>query len=809
MRAMTRAMSRTTASLAGILTVCVATSVGGFSLAAGTPSEINYQGILRDSSGLPLDGLHDMVFRFFDAETAGNEILVDAHEAVTANPVIVSGGMFNAALGGGTLADGLGPGVYTSLDAVLADHPDLWLAVQVNGEILAPRVRLLAAGYALNAASLQGKQALDFIDTSSTTQAKNGPLEILSLDADTKLTLSGGNWDTSSTEGDFKIGNDTHRFKIGVATDGGGAGDVRLQAVGGTDRMLIGAGNQDVLTVKGTGQVGINTISPLAALHVAGNGRFDSNLSALGGLSIDKGASPFAIDFLGSGVITAGPAFLSITAGRDDTDVLTLLAGNSFDDGSIQMFGGGGIHVNSNVDIKLVSGGDVNFETGGALQFKDSLAAVYGTLDPSGLDLAGGFLGLAGASFTASAAGLNISPGGGSGGDLFMMKDIHLGLPSWASTISSGLGADNIELTATSGKFLFNHGAASTTLAEIDPATGLTVAGALTLGGDFSFRTTGSFKDAVIKRGGLASWFFIQNDTGRSQMRLLDGANAAADFDGAVNANGLDYAETFRITDPTLEAGELVVLDPAAPGFIQRSAGARAPGLLGVISEAPGFVTGNSFDAEEQADPQVAALRSEARLAGDHDLVRQYTQQLMARKNEQSRPVALMGRVPVKVDGLYGVIRPGDPLTSSPTPGHAMGGEGDVVSGAPKTLSGAAPDVLLGAGLARIAGVDADLAADLKEARFRGDAREEARVWNEMHDLFARTHAAVALTGTVPCKVDAGYGAIRPGDMLVTSSTPGHAMRAGEDPAPGTIFAKALEPLRSGTGTIRVMVWRR
>jgi hypothetical protein len=54
-------------------------------------------------------------------------------------------------------------------------------------------------------------------------------------------------------------------------------------------------------------------------------------------------------------------------------------------------------------------------------------------------------------------------------------------------------------------------------------------------------------------------------------------------------------------------------------------------------------------------------------------------------------------------------------------------------------------------------------------------------------------------------KVDAGYGAIEPGDLLVSSPTPGHAMRA-DDPRTGTVIGKALEALETGTGTIAVMV---
>jgi hypothetical protein len=65
----------------------------------------------------------------------------------------------------------------------------------------------------------------------------------------------------------------------------------------------------------------------------------------------------------------------------------------------------------------------------------------------------------------------------------------------------------------------------------------------------------------------------------------------------------------------------------------------------------------------------------------------------------------------------------------------------------------------------------------------------------------------VAVVGIVSCKVSAENGAIHPGDLLVTSATPGHAMRADRDRAlPGTILGKALESLDSGTGVIQVLV---
>ncbi len=63
----------------------------------------------------------------------------------------------------------------------------------------------------------------------------------------------------------------------------------------------------------------------------------------------------------------------------------------------------------------------------------------------------------------------------------------------------------------------------------------------------------------------------------------------------------------------------------------------------------------------------------------------------------------------------------------------------------------------------------------------------------------------MAVVGIVPAKVSAENGAIRPGELLVTSSTPGHAMR-GDDPPVGSVVGKALETLAGGTGKIRILV---
>jgi hypothetical protein len=64
----------------------------------------------------------------------------------------------------------------------------------------------------------------------------------------------------------------------------------------------------------------------------------------------------------------------------------------------------------------------------------------------------------------------------------------------------------------------------------------------------------------------------------------------------------------------------------------------------------------------------------------------------------------------------------------------------------------------------------------------------------------------VALTGRVYCKVDASHGAIKPGDLITTSPTPGHGMRADSARASGAILGKAMTPLGEGRGLVLVLV---
>ena len=196
--------------------------------AASPPALVNYQGVLRNAQDQPQTGTFDIIFGFFDAQTGGNEILLDAHTTGGGNPVSVANGLFSVQLGGGTVSDGAGPGTYTSLAQVFRDYAAVWLETRVGGETLSPRTRVVSSAYALNADSLGGQPAASYIDTSGSSQTKAGA-----------LTCNNG------VEGDSNLG-------FGVFGNGGAAGGV-FQATTGTAYAYLGFHNPEQYGIKAAG----------------------------------------------------------------------------------------------------------------------------------------------------------------------------------------------------------------------------------------------------------------------------------------------------------------------------------------------------------------------------------------------------------------------------------------------------------------------------------------------------------------------------------------------------------------------------
>jgi hypothetical protein len=67
----------------------------------------------------------------------------------------------------------------------------------------------------------------------------------------------------------------------------------------------------------------------------------------------------------------------------------------------------------------------------------------------------------------------------------------------------------------------------------------------------------------------------------------------------------------------------------------------------------------------------------------------------------------------------------------------------------------------------------------------------------------------LAIAGRVPTSVTTENGPIAVGDLLVSSSTPGVAMRGDPSISVGAVVGKAMEPLSEGVGSIVVQVMLR
>lgn len=155
---------------------------------------------------------------------------------------------------------------------------------------------------------------------------------------------------------------------------------------------------------------------------------------------------------------------------------------------------------------------------------------------------------------------------------------------------------------------------------------------------------------AIYARNAGADATIVARNTGTGD--AYRSLNAAGNVVYAVRNNGRvwtsavqiygggDLAEKFETSDDTPEPGTLMVIDEHNPGKLKISTTAYDHKVAGVVSGAGGVNPG-------------LVLHQEGALDGDVE-------------------VAVVGRVYVKADASNGPIKPGDLLTTSDTPGHAM-----------------------------------------------------------------------------------------------------------------------------------------
>ena len=133
--------------------------------------------------------------------------------------------------------------------------------------------------------------------------------------------------------------------------------------------------------------------------------------------------------------------------------------------------------------------------------------------------------------------------------------------------------------------------------------------------------------------GGTVALQWAQNGSSTQTLTVYRGS-----FMEAFKVQGADLAEFYNTDDPTVMPGDVVSLDPTKTAGVKKTQFAYDTNTIGVVSTKPGLAIGDQ--ANNTSGKPV--------------------------------PVALAGRVPVKVTTENGNILPGDYLTTSSTPGVAM-----------------------------------------------------------------------------------------------------------------------------------------
>jgi len=219
--------------------------------------------------------------------------------------------------------------------------------------------------------------------------------------------------------------------------------------------------------------------------------------------------------------------------------------------------------------------------------------------------------------------------GEGSAGGVYGWTDDASGFGVRAVNVPTGSGAHGFK-AETRGNSGWASGAFG--LAHNPGAIGVTGWNSGSGPGLYAWSENGT---ALIAKGaGTGNLVEVSDHTAGMRFRITNAGDVFAD--GIFQPGGADFAEMVPVRERGLEAGDVVAL--AIDGRLIRCSRERQASVVGVVSTKPGYQS-DLFTDVDQGDKV---------------------------------PLAVMGIVPVKATAVNGPIRPGDMLTPSAVPGHAM-----------------------------------------------------------------------------------------------------------------------------------------
>ena len=657
-------------------------------MGTGQTTAFTYQGRLNDSGAIA-NGSYDLTFAAYDDPTNGN--LVGG--IVTNSAVTVSNGIF-------TTPVDFGPGVFTGLD--------LWLEISVstNGagtfSTIIPRQMFTPTPYALYA------QEAGTADNVAASAVSATQLNTLGAPAAGQVLAYNGTqlvWQAPTVGGN--TGGWSLTGNLGTTTGVNFLGtldNVPLELIAGGARALR-------LEPDTTGG---------GAPNVIGGSAFNSVSGGITGATIAGGGAATASGFSYSNTVTAG--FGAIGGGvRNTASGQFAEIGGGFQNlagGYISAVAGGAYNV-ARTNEAAVLGGAYNVASGigstiGGGGYDGSFASGNGA--SGAVSFIGGGIGNAAAGYAAavnggygnSASGPQAAIGGGDGNVASGSDTVFYGFDpvrflSGDSTVSGGYGnaasasgatVPGGAFNAAAGDFSFAGGYHASALNDgafvwADDSTSTTFSSAASY--QFLIRASGGMGIGTsqtppgglrIGTGGLAvtgasspnypgsAGVFIEkggNNTGLvfaydyvnngvlslclnspggfvgigtlSPAATLD-VNGTTKTHSIIITGGSDVAEPFKMGGDDIPKGSVVVIDDSNPGALKVSAREYDTRVAGIVSGANGINPGVS-------------LHQDGVLEGGQN-------------------VALSGRVYVLAEASNGPIKPGDLLTTSNTPGHAM-----------------------------------------------------------------------------------------------------------------------------------------